>query len=782
MAWYPIGPDFVFGPRRSDFQRLSKRNEWSRQGLVNCIAIDQSDPNAIYVTVRPTSGGTSAFKTADGGRSWKPIADALQRTSPAFDPNCIVIDPVDNTIIYMATWSTHELVRSDNQADSWNPKQTIPARTSKLIIDPATAGTPASTVIYAATDDGVYRSPSGGDTGSWVQVLPGNIKSFIGIFSGGTPVFYATVYGEGIYRSTNPIAAANWTNLNNQGIGLPAHTAATPAEPSGNFTRIDVDFCPRNPSRLYAWFYKTQCDAMGANCATITSQLFTTSAADTAWTEIAMTAPPNPAYGFYAAVFAVASNSPGDGLTDVLFFGNIGVNRSTDSGRHWVGDGPAPGAAWSHADHHAFAFYPTTPAAGVIPTIFIGNDGGLGANTRFCDPAFPINAAPEEYNEGAAYLPNAAAIQNLNHGVQSSAIYQYTGEPTVAALGYIGCQDTGIASSSGSLGWRGMTDADGGAIAVARSTDGVIIWGNLGSPFSTALWRDTGDYSFAWLGGAHLGAGGPGINASANFILGLDNNCLGGWRVLDPNTTLSAAIAATGVQAATPASMANIRLGDTLTIDDGANREVVSVTATTATTFTANFIRTHAAGVNVALNRSYVMRIDHTGLASAISQNFGTNSVSVNLVARSPVNADLLLAVTQNRRLWLTNAGSTADSTTVWTEVLTNKPTGVPNITAVAIDNSDHVYVLFASSVTTGTGAAAITSPLFRINGMTWEHQTCTGLPAADTFNYGNLLADPVEADVLYASHGGSVFRLAKNGWKLGLDRDEYRVTGRRDL
>src|SRR6185369_4319898 len=188
------------------------------------------------------------------------------------------------------------------------------------------------------------------------------------------------------------------------------------------------------------------------------------------------------------------------------------------------------------------------------------------------------------------------------------------------------------------------------------------IWGNLGSAFYTRTWRDTGDYSFPYMGGVALGAGGPGINASANFILGLDNNCLGGFRVLDPNTTLSAAITATGVQAATPVSMANIRSGDTLTIDDAPNREVVSLTGITATTFTANFTRTHAAGAKVYLNRSYVMRINHAGVASAISQNFGTDSISVNLVARSPVNADLLLAVTQSNRLWLTNTGSTADS------------------------------------------------------------------------------------------------------------------------
>ena len=417
MAWYPIGPDFVFGPRRSDFKRLSKRNEWSRQGLVNFIAVDPTDANIIYVTLRPTSGGTSAFRTLDSGKSWKPIADILQVGSPGFDPNCIVVDPVDTSIIYLATWESGQLVSSVNQGDTWSAKQSTSFSAWKLIIDPATAGTPASTVLYAASNSGVYRSASGGASGSWTQVLPGNITSLIAIFSGSGVVFYAGVYGDGIYRSTNPVLASNWTNLNNLSIGLPAHTVPTTSLPEGNFNRIDLDFCPRNPNRVYALLYNRQCDAMGGGCSMFTSQLFTTLAGDTAWSEISMASPPNPAYGFYAAVFAIAPNSPGDGLNDILFFGNIGMNRSIDSGRTWVNDGPSPGI-WSHADHHAFAFFPLNPAAGVIPTIFIGNDGGIGVNSRFTDPAFPFNAAPEEYNEDVAYLPNAAAIQNLNHGMQ----------------------------------------------------------------------------------------------------------------------------------------------------------------------------------------------------------------------------------------------------------------------------------------------------------------------------------------------------------------------------
>lgn len=62
------------------------------------------------------------------------------------------------------------------------------------------------------------------------------------------------------------------------------------------------------------------------------------------------------------------------------------------------------------------------------------------------------------------------------------------------------------------------------------------------------------------------------------------------------NTTIGA-IAAIGIQAATPASMSQILPGMLLNIDAGGNLEQVYVISITSTTFTANFTKTHLAGV-----------------------------------------------------------------------------------------------------------------------------------------------------------------------------------------
>jgi hypothetical protein len=70
-------------------------------------------------------------------------------------------------------------------------------------------------------------------------------------------------------------------------------------------------------------------------------------------------------------------------------------------------------------------------------------------------------------------------------------------------------------------------------------------------------------------------------------------------RTHEVNTTWSApAGPVTGVQTVTPASMVGIYLGQQLVIAQGiaVNAEIVTVTAVTGSTFTATFVKTHAAG------------------------------------------------------------------------------------------------------------------------------------------------------------------------------------------
>ena len=741
MSWLPIGPNSVFAPRDGNFKRLSRRNEWGRQGLVANIAIDPTDPGTIYVAELPTSGGASAFRTEDNGSSWVSISDSLHQINPNIVPACFAVNPLNPLTVYMGEVGVGSVYVSNSQGDSWGTPAIIAGGASKLIVDPRTAANPATTVIYAAGNGGVSRSADGGVT--WVNVLGGQVASFVACLpSSGTDHFYAGVTDSGIFHATDP--TGSWVNLNQQGIGLPIFTGS-------NFQEILVDYCQLNPNRVYAWFANPN----------KTAAIYTTSSALTSWSQISAASPPNPSYGFYGYLFGVAPNSPGDGATDVLFFGQIPLYRSTDAGQTWQADG----TGGFHADQHAFAFFPANPPAGVIPAMYMGCDGGIAMSSQFCDPTFAFTTAATDFDELDNYT-NSGYYQTFDHGKQSSAVYQYNSDPALAALGYIGCQDTGVAAATGAPGWRGIADADAGSIAMAQGSSNVVVWGNLGeySPpaFRIVTWNDDGSYS---PGGAFatLGSGGPIVSGPSNYVTGLDGNCLAGLVVQDSNRTLSSAITTTGVQSATPSSMADIVTGSLLAIDPtGVNGETVTVSSTTVSSFSASFSKTHAAGVTIQIIRAFVGRIGQNAIASQISQEMGLFGAQVNIVVAHPTNANILYCGTTDQRVLSTNSGSTANASTVWTEATAGKPAGL-SLSSNAIDDSGNVYVLLQTAITVGSGTSRVTTPLFQISGGSWIPLPCSSLPTGG-FGYGKLRADPVQADTLYAGNGARVYQVKLSG------------------
>jgi hypothetical protein len=755
MSWHPIGPDFVFAPRNSPFQRLSLRNEYGRQGLPSSIAVDPNDNQTIYIAERPSSGGASAFRTRTEGRAWTPIADVLQQANPNVDPSCFAVNDRNPTTIYMGTWSNNGVYVSADRGDNWSVRHQLPdgAAIRKLIVDPRTSASLATTVLYAAANTGVYRSADGGVT--WTRVLAGDVWTLVADMpSTGTARFYAGVASQGVFYTTDPTTA--WTNLNTQGIGLPAHAVPNPTiDPLGNFEGVLVDFCRRDPRRAYAWFVKPNATQFIYTCNNPTAN----------WSQVAAVSPPSPAYGYYAMLFAVAPNSPGNGNSDILFFGNLWLSRSTDGGRNWVTD-----PASFHADQHGFAFFPEQPPSGTVPVVHSGNDGGIAKSTQIADPSVAM-AVPSTWNEGATVLNNGAWT-NRDHGKQSSAVYQYASPPTQPALSYIACQDTGINAGNTALGWRGIMDADGGSIAAATGTNGVSVWANTGwwSPgwplFRITHFLDRGEYNPAW---SFSTLGGSLLTATSNQLTGLDNNCLAGVLArLGATTTLSAAIAANpaAAQAATVAAIAGIAVGDRLVVGQGAaSEEVVSVTAVGASSFSAVFTQNHAAGETIIHERSYVVRIDQSGVATQISQDFAATG-QVSVLAASLTDPNILYCGTSDQHVYSTNAGAAAGPGTVWQEAATGRPALAPqwqwwltNITDIEITPANEAYVLLNRATTVG----GVTSPLFLVVGGTWTIQQCTNLPPA-TFTFGKLAADPSDSNVLYASNGARIYKLTRAG------------------
>lgn len=718
MTWFPIGPDMVYWPRDATTpRRLSRRNEAGRQSMVYGIAVDPSDPGILYTIDTPAAGGSGGFRSADSGRSWTPIIDSLLQADPALTPTCIAVHPFVGSYVYLGTADGNVYV-SGNSGQTWGPPQNLaPNKVVRIIVDPRAAANPATTTIYAGTwAGGLFRSNDGG--ASWGSaLLPGWVSSMA--FSmplAGAADFYVAIRSIGIYHAADP--AGPWSLVSGT---LPA---------SSSFDEVRVDYAPANPNRVYAWFALTVHPDAG---------LYSTGSGPAGWSQVAAASPPSPGQGTYSFALAVAPNAPGDGVRDILFFASVGLYRSVTAGQTWelCGD-------WFHADQHAFAFAPVTPPTGTIPVTLVGCDGGIAASTSFADPAYAFSAAPADFDDGATYSPTSGVAQNYNHGKLTSALRHYHADPSASAIGYIGCQDTGVSGHTSALGWRGLADADGVAVATTPGADGVKLWAQIGSPFTTFLATDIGDFSPSETN-IQL-PGGNGINSTSNHVLSSEHKCVTG---ANPRTDTGSAAIGAGVQVVTPASMAYITAGSLLLVVDDVNgSEAITVTAVTGTTFTATFAYPHIPHAWVEVFNAMVVTIDQTGAATQGSQVFGNAAPAV--IAASRTDPTLFGLVTQDNRVFVTS-GVPLGAATVWAEATTGRP-ATATTSWVAIDSAGQIYVLL-TSVPGGS-----TTPLYQISGGSWIAQPSSGLPAS---LFGPLVTDPVAAGTMYAASGGRVYRLA---------------------
>jgi len=503
MTWFPIGPDFIYTPRDTLApQRISRRNMYARQTQIWNIAVDPTDPNTIYTVDQDTNvgpvvqGGAVAHRTSDGGRSWTAITDSIQQLDFTIHPSCIAVHPVNSSYVYMGT-DAGKVYVSSNKGQSWGAPLTVSTGAIKqLVVDPRNAATPATTTIFAGTATGLFVSTTGGASWGATPVLAGAVSTLAFSLPVAGADCYAGIMQQGIFYSSNPATAASWTAAT--GTGLPA---------AGTFDHVWLQYCPANPKRAYCYF---------ASYSVGTVALCTTDKGATKWTQIN-----SPGIPTSSGIFAVAPNSPGNGNNDILFLGHLRLSRSTNSGGSWV-----TGADPYHVDQRSFAFNPPNPPPNTTPTMLVGNDGGLIGSTGYADPAYNYGLAPTDFSDRVAYATSGVA-QNLNQGKISAALHAYNADPSASAIGYIVCDDTGLAAHSSALGWRGLGDGDGTQVACTPGSDGVKVWANIGFPFSTLLVTDKGtpgDTSF----GTGCKLNGNGFASQSNHVLTLDKKCMVG--------------------------------------------------------------------------------------------------------------------------------------------------------------------------------------------------------------------------------------------------------------
>jgi photosystem II stability/assembly factor-like uncharacterized protein len=338
--WTPQGP---FAPNVGSYV--------GGLGRINCIAFDPNNANHIFAGA--ASGGL--WETYTGGFSWVPRTDHL----PVLGVADIVIDHTDSDIMYFASGDADAadtysvgVFKSTDAGQTWNPTQLSfdvveGQRMGRLIMHPDDHET-----LIVTTTNGLYKTTSGGVF--WYHTFnPGGFAHDMEVKIGDANTWFASVTGDGIYRSTD--AGETWSEMTN---GLPG----------GGFGRIAIAVSPSDPNRLYALYSGTDSGFYG---------VYSSSNGGNSWT-LKVDSPNMLGWN------TDGSGTGGQGWYDLtlkvdplnantLYLGGVNVWKSVDGGSSWdcTGlwwyDGSTP---YVHADHHRMEWFG-------LSTLYDANDGGL---------------------------------------------------------------------------------------------------------------------------------------------------------------------------------------------------------------------------------------------------------------------------------------------------------------------------------------------------------------------------------------------------------------------
>ena len=178
------------------------------------IAVDPTDSNVVFASLKLDNNQKGIFRTSNGGVSWEFKSNYTKTTAFA-----ITIDPNDSGIIYAGTDGAPEVFRSTDNGDTWTNLNT-PAVSQFNSVRTIAVNPADSRIIYAGGNQltRVIASKDCGKTWTAVaanEVLGGPKKL---VYDGSSNLVYAVAASGGIY--TNP--------------GLTAPSDACPASSSGS--------------------------------------------------------------------------------------------------------------------------------------------------------------------------------------------------------------------------------------------------------------------------------------------------------------------------------------------------------------------------------------------------------------------------------------------------------------------------------------------------------------------------------------------------------------------
>lgn len=361
-TWEALGP--YVKPEQKPYTPPNDYTPPTGVGRVNCLAFHPTNINVMYAGA--SFGGI--WKTEDGGNNWRtfPFTEHL-----SIGISDIAVSPTDPDFVYAATgdseasgvlgmyfnFSIGILMTSDG-GDSWHKTAFEAEPNSKLLINRLLVHPQNPRVVYAAANNGVYKTDDAGENWNRIsfnyckdlEFKPGNPSVMIGAFLVGQNQYVIRKYSE----SQN-----SWSD----------------AQTFTNVTRVALVYSDKEPNRAYALcaapdggfhsFWKS--DNAGATWSIMSS----------------INSSPN-----YLSFLTDGSQGGGQGLYDLclavspndedqVYLGAINVWKSIDAGAtfqintDWL-DLAKP---WVHADHHWLGYSPNK-------ILFSGHDGGISKTSN----------------------------------------------------------------------------------------------------------------------------------------------------------------------------------------------------------------------------------------------------------------------------------------------------------------------------------------------------------------------------------------------------------------
>jgi photosystem II stability/assembly factor-like uncharacterized protein len=406
------------------------------------------------VVITTSALAASAGPVAPAGAEWSEIGSGLPRTTPAV--KSLAIDPATPSALYAIDWDGR-LFKSTDSGAGWKVRGSVDG-VRLVVVDPTD-----SSILYAVTQHGVFKSVDGGE--SWTAADSGlEGIAYYSITLTIDTLTPATLYAateRGIFKSTD--AARSWNKLDAAptapGIDL------FPDAPYYIADEITID--PVTPLTLYFSFYTGNNDR-GILKSTDGGQ---------SWTRLDNGPGVNP---FGLVVDPVTSST----LYTLSSKNDGNICKSTDGGQTWtIHPAAPPGTSVS-----SLAIDPVSPS-----TLYAASSNGLGwAILKSMDSGenwSVVNTGPPTFaNSGGNTLllavspttPATVYSGNFNRELPSGHLAKSTDGGVTwnavdAGLTYVDVRALAVDPMIPSRIYAGMSGAPS-AIPLFRSTNGGASW------------------------------------------------------------------------------------------------------------------------------------------------------------------------------------------------------------------------------------------------------------------------------------------------------------------